>query len=56
MILTEVEMQKIIDNPFGFTDYCIRTNNNVPVEGSDDFNRLAHAWLAWSAASKQEYK
>ena len=56
MKLTEVEMQNIIDNTVGFTDYCIRTDNNVPVEGSDDFNRLVHAWLAWSAASEQEYK
>lgn len=39
----------------GFECYCRRVTGGVPAEGSNDWNRLARAYLAWSAARELEY-
>lgn len=53
--LNENERRGIATDRARFEDYCQRCEGGVPQEGSDDWNRLARAWLAWSAAARREY-
>lgn len=55
MGLSTEEYGRINRDRARFEDYCQRCLGGVPAEGSDDWNRLARAFLAWSAARQQEY-
>jgi hypothetical protein len=45
--LTPEEQIAIDADLKGFEAYCIRCINQVPVKGTGDYIRLAHAYLAW---------
>lgn len=49
------EKERLLQTRDEFEDYCERVGN-TPEEGSQDWNKLARAWIAWLPYREQHYR